>query len=256
VTADCRQTAGERAPRTVRVATWNIHSAVGCDLRRDLDRIIAEIRSWDADIVALQEVDSRGLRDCTFKLLQQGLGGYCVDARAITAQDGDYGQLLASRWPFSTSCVHDISVPDREPRRAIEAYVETPWGALQVVAAHLGLSFAERATQAQRLIEIAGPRQQTTVVLGDFNDWIRAGSVQRALAADFPDRSEVRTFPSPLPLLKLDRIYCRPAGVLSESRAVGRAWRMSDHLPLLAELRMPAAEDYPRPRPLIAGRTR
>ena len=37
--------------------------------------------------------------------------------------DGDYGQMLVSRCPFSASEVHDISQANREPRRAIETEV-------------------------------------------------------------------------------------------------------------------------------------
>lgn len=76
-------------------------------------------------------------------------------------------------------------------------------------------------------------------MLGDFNDWVRKGSVQRDLERDFPDCSRLRTFPSFAPILKLDRIYCRPAGTLTASRTLPDAWRMSDHLPVLAEIRMP-----------------
>lgn len=226
---------------TVRIATWNIHGGVGVDRRFDLDRVMAEVRSWDADIIALQEVDSRrcGEGICAFAFMGENLGGHRLDARTITAEDGDYGQLLMSRWPFTRSQVHDISIKGREPRCAIEAYTDTPYGELQVVAAHLGLSFRERREQSRRLLEIAGPRQQTTVVMGDFNDWVRGGSVQRDLAADFPDHSRLRTFPSFLPVLKLDRIYCRPAGILGPSRTKPDAWRMSDHLPVLAEIAMP-----------------
>lgn len=232
-----------RAPSTIRIATWNIHGAVGTDFRFDLERVVAEVRSWDADIVALQEVDSRrgGRETCAFERLMETVGTYHTDARAITAKDGDYGQLLASRWPITTARAHDISFEGREPRRAIEAYVDTPYGPLQVVAAHLGLSFRERRAQSRQLLDIAGPLAQTTVVMGDFNDWVRGGSVQGDLAEDFPDHSRLRTFPSILPVFKLDRIYCRPAGLLQHSRTKPDAWRMSDHLPVIAEIRMPGA---------------
>jgi endonuclease/exonuclease/phosphatase family metal-dependent hydrolase len=77
------------------------------------------------------------------------------------------------------------------------------------------------------------------VVLGDFNEWCWRGPVFQALASQMPARTRHRTFPSRLPALKLDRIFCRPASLL------GRNWRdpagrmASDHLPVVAELHMP-----------------
>jgi len=48
------------------------------------------------------------------------------------------------------------------------------------------------------------------------------------------------TFPARLPLAQLDHVYCRGLQPLSLSAPQGRAWwRMSDHLPLIAEFQMP-----------------
>ena len=44
--------------RTLTAASYNIHQAVGSDGRRDPGRIARVIDSLDADLVALQEVDS------------------------------------------------------------------------------------------------------------------------------------------------------------------------------------------------------
>jgi endonuclease/exonuclease/phosphatase family metal-dependent hydrolase len=49
----------EKSPSTVRVMTWNIHGAVGRNRRFDLAGVVELIQRWDADVVALQEVDSR-----------------------------------------------------------------------------------------------------------------------------------------------------------------------------------------------------
>lgn len=41
----------------LRVATYNIHAGSGMDNVFDLDRQVAELRSLDADVIGLQEVD-------------------------------------------------------------------------------------------------------------------------------------------------------------------------------------------------------
>ena len=43
----------------IKVASYNIHKAVGLDRRRDPERIMAVLREIDADVIALQEVDRR-----------------------------------------------------------------------------------------------------------------------------------------------------------------------------------------------------
>lgn len=224
----------------IRVMTWNIHGAVGHNPRFDLARVVALIDRWDPQVVALQEVDSRRrTRDGAnpFEVLQRELGAHGIGAKSITTADGDYGQMLISRWPLRAVEIRDISFPEREPRRAIEAVVEAPAGPLRVVATHLGLSLHERRGQARQLLALAGDDETTTVVMGDFNDWLWPGSVTRALGAALPGRTRFRTFPSRCPLLRLDRIFCRPAGALAASFVDRAARDISDHLPVIADIR-------------------
>jgi endonuclease/exonuclease/phosphatase family metal-dependent hydrolase len=226
------------AGRTVRVMTWNIHGGIGPDGLHDLERMLAVIQRADPDILALQEVDSRRLKggEHPVALLKRVLGHHGIAAAAITTADGDYGQLLLSRWPLEDAVVHDISVPRREPRRAIAATIHAPAGRLFIVAAHLGLSFVERRRQCAQMAELADQSELTTVVLGDFNDWMWPGSVQNVLARRLPGRTNHRTFPARMPVLRLDRIYCRPAEALVSSMVDPAGADISDHLPLIAEI--------------------
>lgn len=223
--------------RSVRLLTWNIHGTFGLNPRFDLVRAIELIRGWAPDIVALQEVDSRRkLADGDpFTLLQNALGKHGVSARSITTSDGHYGQMLISCCPITKSKVHDISRPEREPRRAIMAEIAAPAGALRVVATHLGLSLGERHGQARDLLSLAGKSDMPTIVMGDFNDWFW-GSVHTMLARELPGRSRFRTFPSFLPLLRLDRIFCRPSGALQQCFSDPKARAISDHLPVIADI--------------------
>jgi endonuclease/exonuclease/phosphatase family metal-dependent hydrolase len=224
----------------VRIMTWNIHGAVGPDRRRDLARVVDLVRSHAPDIVALQEVDSRpqgaAKAEPAFEFLAQALGEHAAEARLITAPDGDYGHVVLSRWPLSGTIRHDISLGRREPRAAIETSIDTGLGRLHVVAAHLGLRFGERRHQAALLAAMARAAPYPSVVIGDFNDWVAHGSVQRALARWMPDRTRHKTFPARLPCLALDRIYAKPEGVIVRSWTDPRARRASDHLPVIADL--------------------
>jgi endonuclease/exonuclease/phosphatase family metal-dependent hydrolase len=234
---------------TVRVMTWNIHGGIGPDGLHDLERMLAVVHRADPDILALQEVDSRRVKGAEhpITLLKRVLGHHGIAAAAITTADGDYGQVLLSRWPLEDAVVHDISVSGREPRRAIAATIDTPPGRLFVVAAHLGLRFLERRRQCRKMAELAEQSDLPTVLLGDFNDWMWPGSVQNVLARKLPGRTRHRTFPARLPFLKLDRIYCRPATALVSSKVDPAGADVSDHLPLIAEID-PAADAISIPR--------
>jgi endonuclease/exonuclease/phosphatase family metal-dependent hydrolase len=222
----------------MRLMTWNIHGAVGRNPRFDLARVVDIVRRCAPDVVALQEVDSRRRGDLDrdpFTFLHEALGAHGVGAKSIVTADGEYGQMLISRWPLNDVEVHDISCPEREPRRAIRAEVQAPHARLRVVATHLGLSLRERHTQARTLLELVGRGEHATVALGDFNDWLW-GSVQRALARALPGRTRHRTFPAVCPVFHLDRIYCRPGAALVSSLVDRRARHVSDHLPVIAEV--------------------
>jgi endonuclease/exonuclease/phosphatase family metal-dependent hydrolase len=83
------------------------------------------------------------------------------------------------------------------------------------------------------------------LLAGDFNDWRRELDhvivdrlgFRNAFAAHAPEAS--RTWHARRPLFSLDRIYIRNAEVARAERLEGAPWsELSDHLPLLAELRM------------------
>jgi endonuclease/exonuclease/phosphatase family metal-dependent hydrolase len=223
----------------VRVMTWNIHGGVGTDGRFDLGRVVETIERHHVDVVALQEVDSRRTlapARSAFAVLREAVGEHRVEAKSIITADGDYGQMLVSRWPFGTTEIHDLTIAKREPRRAIEVDIAAPGGALRLVAAHFGLSFRERRHQARRLVAIARRHPTTTVMLGDFNEWFWPASLRGALRRELPARTRHASFPSWCPVLHLDRIFCWPPGAMRRSFVDRAASRVSDHLPVIADI--------------------
>jgi endonuclease/exonuclease/phosphatase family metal-dependent hydrolase len=119
---------------------------------------------------------------------------------------------------------------------------------VHAVVVHFGLVHSSRMRQVQRLThyirsEIAP--DAPLIVAGDFNDWgerldgpMREGGLTRA-AVPGRRRSEVVTFPSVAPVFALDRFYLRGLSCRTMLVPRGLAWtRMSDHLPLVAELQL------------------
>jgi endonuclease/exonuclease/phosphatase family metal-dependent hydrolase len=219
--------------------TWNIHGGVGVFGRPALGGIIETIARHAPDVIAIQEVDSRrhtADKRSPFEVLREAVGEHCIEAKSITTVDGDYGQMVISRWPFGTTEIHDISHSNREPRRAIETEIRAENGPFRVVATHFGLSRAERRVQAAELVRIARRHLTTTIMLGDFNDWFWPSSLRDAIKHEMPSRTRHATFPSWCPVLRLDRIFCWPPKTLVRSFVDRHAWRVSDHLPVIADI--------------------
>jgi endonuclease/exonuclease/phosphatase family metal-dependent hydrolase len=222
------------------VATWNVHGCVGLDRTFDPVRTAEALCHIDADLIALQEVDSRHHRSRgldTFAYLCESADRYAFRAVAIDGDSGHYGQMLLSRWPLEGTRVHDISVAGREPRRVIEAQVAWPGGEVRAFATHLGLRASERRQQvaALRRITSAWP-SGPAVILGDFNEPRRRVPEHRSLAPEFAPARPWPTYPTRLPLLPLDRIWCRRPLTVIRSWTLRKLARASDHLPLLANL--------------------
>lgn len=232
-----RQTPGP-APwehTTLRVATYNIHGAVGLDRRHDLDRVMDVINELEADIVGLQEVAVTEDAD-SVELIAEASGYAVVAGPNIVSPGCRFGNLLLSRWPVAEFRLLDLSIPSREPRGAIDARIEVRATTLQIVVTHLGLRRVERRRQLGMLRDAVNVDSRPSVILGDLNaptrrELRRAGlDGRRALAP--------RSFPANAPIFALDRIWAYPDSMLRSVHAHrSRLSRVaSDHLPVVADL--------------------
>ena len=229
----------------LRIATWNIHDAVGSDGRRDLSRVAGVIREIGAPLVALQEIGcaSNGGVACDTEALARarGLAWRSVATRGHAALR--HGNALLSAHPLGPARIHDLSVARREPRAALEVDVSWRGRRLRVVVTHLGLQAGERRRQVERLLGAVGDGgADATIVLGDLNEWFLWGRPLRWLHRRFGASPAPRTFPSTFPLLALDRVWVHPRTALTALTVVDTpaARRASDHLPVVARIRLPS----------------
>ncbi|HEU4664982.1 MAG TPA: endonuclease/exonuclease/phosphatase family protein [Dokdonella sp.] len=222
----------------MRIATWNLHEAVGVDGRCLPARIARVLAELDADLVALQEFSPRrGTVDELAGLLERATGATLVVMPTFLKRGRLFGNALLSRLPIVSIEAHDIAVQRREPRNAVDARVDWDGQPLRVLATHLGLRRAERIGQVERLGALLEQGDASTVLLGDFNEWRLRGCLapleRRLVRVPAP-----ATFPAPYPLARLDRLYVSPHLRVSHVRAhrSRSAAVASDHLPLVATI--------------------
>ena len=230
------------------VASYNIHQCKGADGRRDPQRIAEVIHSLGAQVFALQEVDSWpgvGTESVQMEFLAGTMDLHAISGPTIERQDGHYGNALLTRLPILDVRKLDLTVYRREPRGALDVRLDAGDATLRVIATHLGLLPRERRYQVQRILETVEDDDRTvTVLLGDINEWFVAARALRWLHARFGAGAGARTYPSWMPLFKLDRVWVRPTSALSWFRvhATPLTRRASDHLPVTASISVvPAA---------------
>lgn len=249
-------------PPTLRIATWNIHKGVrgiGPRRRLEIHDMAHAVEQIDADLICLQEVRKmhrRGpLQFARWPEQPQAqylapLGYESVYRTNAITRHGEHGNALLSRWPVLAVQHEDMSDHRFEQRGLLHTQVQVADCAVHVVVLHLGLIHGSRMRQVAQLGQYLArevPPDAPLVVAGDFNDWgERLHQPLGALGLQTLDGVRLPTFPSRAPLLHMDRIYARGLHPLSAYVPHGRAWwRMSDHLPLVAEFTLPGS-DTPR----------
>jgi len=226
----------------LRIASYNVHSAIGRDRQCDPSRILGVLREIDADIVALQEVEAHDSGADMLDYLARETGFHAIAGATLRRHDGrNFGNGILTRWPASAINLVDLSWRRREPRGAIAADLDCAGKPLRVVATHLGLRPAERREQVERLLRLFSWKEDDrAVLLGDLNEWFLWGRPLRHLHRYFDETRAVATFPSRRPLLALDRVWTHPGRMLKDVRAHRSALAgvASDHLPLVATLEL------------------
>ncbi len=225
--------------RSLRIATYNVHRAIGSDGRTDPARVLAVLREIDADVYALQEVEAHDDGADMLAWLGCELGYQAVPGTTLKRRDGHFGNGVLTRCPVNQKRITDLSWRGREPRGAIAVDVDCSGARLRVVATHLGLRPAERRDQVQQLLQLFKEHpHERSVLLGDLNEWFLWGRPLRRLHRHFRSTPAPATFPARAPFLALDRIWTHPRamvrGLAVHRSALARA--ASDHLPLVATL--------------------
>jgi len=237
-----------------RIVTYNVHRCVGADRRLDVARVAAVLAALNPDIVALQELDVGRRRtnhvDQAHEIAQR-LEMAAHFHPAMQVEEERYGDAILTRYPERLVKAAALPGYDRikalEPRGAVWIEAQVEGRPLQVINTHLGLVPREQQIQAEDLAghgwvdhpDFAGP----AILLGDFNatsSSIVYRTLTRRLGSARPlarRRQPNATFPSALPVLRIDHLFVSPEitveTVFAPFDPLSRV--ASDHLPLVMD---------------------
>ena len=244
---------------TLRIATFNIHKGLthfnahfALHSQREL------LRTLQPDIVFLQEVrDAHAPHSKRFiNWPAQGQAAFLAEAiwpnfsygKNSVYPAGHHGNAILSKFPILAENNADISAHSTEERGMLHCQLQIPqWERpLHAICIHLGLFARWRHAQLKMVadyIDAHVPADEALMIAGDFNDWTtRAGSLfagRLGLHEVFEQHTgrHAKSFPSILPMLRLDRVYVRGFHIQhAEVHAGARFIKMSDHAVLSATL--------------------
>jgi len=245
-----------------RVLTLNTHKGFSSFNRRFvLHELRLAIRSSAADIVFLQEVVGEHMRKARkyaawpatpqHEFLADEIWPDHAYGKNAVYRHGHHGNAILSRYPIVHAVKVDVSTNRVEQRGFLHCIIKPPeqLHLLHCICVHMGLFSSSRRKQLSMLADYVGknvPRELPLIVAGDFNDWSQTGNGAFGEALGLRDAAVVtrgklaRTFPARLPILALDRIYCRGLTATGSGIYHKDQWfKLSDHAGLFADVAFP-----------------
>ncbi|WP_020575184.1 endonuclease/exonuclease/phosphatase family protein [Actinopolymorpha alba] len=250
-------------PVPLRVATYNIRAGAGEDNVFNLDRTAAAIRSLNADVVGLQEVDVHwGARsnfvdeakDLAKRLDMRVFFGPIYDLDPLTegAPRRQYGLAILSRYPILEAKNHEITrlstqTPNPAPAPAPgfpEVKVNVRGAFVHVYTTHLDYRSdpSVRRAQVADMLEILAEDRGPKVLVGDFNAQPSAPELAplwQSLRDAAPNGG--KTYPAIIPVSRIDLVTVSPDVTVRGTHEV--ATDASDHRPVVADLLVPREDD-------------
>ena len=249
------------ATTDARVLVYNVHAGKTVHGVESIGQIAAVVRSTNADIVMLQEVDKGTKRsgniDQTAELARL-TGFHGAFGSALDYDGGQYGVAILSRWPILSDTLYHLPVEppqtrsggSMEPRGALRVLIKSPRGTLAVINTHLDPSGNDhwRKQEADSIASLVAQTRRNVglvIVGGDFNSTPES-SVQLGLrAAGLRDAwmecgsGAGLSYPDSVPAKRIDYLFLT-GGIRCLSTHVVDT-RASDHRPVFFEVSLRAA---------------
>jgi len=250
---------------TLKIATYNIHKGLSYFKQRVvLHELRERLRELAADVVFLQEVQGEHVYHieryhnypdgAQHEFIAADIWPHSAYGKNAVYEAGHHGNAILSRFPILQSFNTDVSAHRYESRGLLHCEIEYvdennpgEQKSIHCLCVHFGLFEKGRRSQTRAMIEYVRdeiPPESPLIIAGDFNDWRNQSG--RTLSSELNIQDvfhtargiSARSFPSRLPIFRLDRIYIRGFDVMHCSVHTGGNWlRLSDHAALSAQLK-------------------
>lgn len=233
------------APRDLRIMTYNLRFGE----LADMDRLAAEIKAYNPDFVAIQEVDANAKRtvakqNCGLNYvseLAQRTGMFGYYGRAIDFAGGYYGIGILSRYPAEKIEKFELPNPgNEEPRVLLMGTFEMPGQKLVFASTHFDYRHhGTRKQQAQFVTKKMMESPYPALLAGDFNATNGQIYIETIKAKMKDLTNDRKTWPADVPQEKLDFIFAYPPqdfelkSCIVPEPAKNTA---SDHLPVVSDI--------------------
>lgn len=226
----------------MRVASFNIHhGTVGRRGPVDPEQLGEVCAGFDADVIALQEVDQGTWRAKGVDLAAVAgriAGMDHVFGRSRWFPGGAYGNAVLVRGEIAASHVHRLPRSHwyrllQERRTVLEVEAVVAGQTISVACTHLGVRPEINTEQLHDLLDRSAARPAPVAVMGDLNR--NVGLVEpQTVAAGLQFVHHGPTFPAHRPRSVIDHVLVSP-GVTVLATEV-RSTPISDHAALLVDL--------------------
>lgn len=259
VLASCATAPG--SPASIRVLVFNIHAGKDAAGKPNLEGVAGLIRSTEADVVLLQEVDRGTARSGKEDQLQRladllnegGKNSYATAfGKSLDFDGGEYGIAALVRGAIDKARTKVLPVQppqarsggSHEPRAALMMTAETRVGAINVLTTHIDASPDEhyRLQESARILDLtrALSLEEGIMAGGDFNAEPGSRTYQQLLFGGLQDvwlacgSGDGLTYPADKPVKRIDYLFI--AGELRCTAARVIDSQVSDHRPLLVTI--------------------
>ncbi|MCB9091946.1 MAG: endonuclease/exonuclease/phosphatase family protein [Halobacteriovoraceae bacterium] len=246
---------------TYSLLSYNIHKGFNIfNIKQTLDKFKNQLNHMNPDLILLQEVigshtkKRKQIKETEtsnqYQFLAEEFWPYNIYGKNAVYTEGHHGNAILSRFPIVHEINHNISVSKLEKRSILYSKVKIKDYStnIHVMCTHLNLLKHDRRKQVDMIVEFVETLKisgEPFIICGDFNDWtldahrnlkekLNVREAHQGLYGKLPT-----TFPSFMPVLKLDRVYYKNLNVFDVRVLKQPLWKhFSDHLALFCQFEL------------------
>ena len=227
----------------LRLVSWNIHKGKSIiNKAADHNKSSEALRLIHCDLLCLQEVQMVDyLEPVTHRFANSGAVIYRPN---VIQKSKNHGNAIVncSKKDIEVKFLNnwDVSAHSFESRSYLHTQCHYKKQEFHLFSTHLALTPRAQLKQIELLSEIIQelPASMPIIIAGDFNcptNMVTHKMLQ--MGFESTPCCQLRTFPAPLPLMRLDKIYIRNLKAKSGGALDRKEWsHFSDHLPVWIDI--------------------